>query len=110
MPIKLNEKMANLHPPALGAALDAGVKVLRHESDLVLREDSLTRATTSLVQLCKPAVKQPSGTSDEKVYDFSVSIERGLYQIVGRPGAPQLATSCRKRSVGSGCLAVKGER
>ena len=28
---------------------------MRHESDLVLREDSLTRATTSLVQLCKPA-------------------------------------------------------
>ena len=26
--------------------------------------------------------------SDEKVYDFSVSIERVRYQMVGRPGAP----------------------
>ena len=63
---------------------------MRHESDLALREDSPTRATTGLVHLCKPSVKQPLGTSDEKVYDFSVSIERGRYQIVGRPGAPQL--------------------
>ena len=56
---------------------------MRHESDLALREDSLTRATTDRVQLCKPAVKQPRGTSDEKVYDFSVSIERGRYHMVG---------------------------
>ena len=28
--------------------------------------------------------------SDEKVYDFSLSIERGRYQMVGRPGPPQL--------------------
>ena len=63
---------------------------MRHESDLVLREDSLTRVTTGLVQLCKPAVKQTLGMSDEKVYDFSVSIERGRYQTVVKPGAPQL--------------------
>ena len=63
---------------------------MRHESDLALREDSLIRVTTSLVQLCKPDVKQTLGMSDEKVYDFSVSIERGRYQMVGRPGAPQL--------------------
>ena len=58
---------------------------MRHESDLVLREDSLTRATTGLVHLCKSAVKQTLGMSDEKVYDFSVSIERVRYQMVGRP-------------------------
>ena len=61
---------------------------MQHESDLVLREDSLT--TTGLVQLCKSVVKQTLGMSDEKVYDFSVSIERVRYQMVGRPGAPQL--------------------
>lgn len=63
---------------------------MRHESDLVLREDSLTGVTTGLVHLCKSAVKQTLGMSDEKVYDFSVSIERLRYQMVGRPGAPQL--------------------
>ena len=57
---------------------------MRHGSDLVLREDSLTRVTTGRVQLCKPAVKQTLGMSDEKVYDFSVSIERGRYQTVVR--------------------------
>ena len=62
---------------------------MRYESDLALREDSLTRATTGLVQLCKSVVKQTLGMSDEKVYDFSVSIERGRFQTVGRPGAPQ---------------------
>ena len=31
---------------------------MRHESDLVLREDSLTEATTGVDQLCKSAVKQ----------------------------------------------------
>ena len=54
------------------------------------REDSFAGVTTGLVQLCKSAVKQTLGMSDEKVYDFSVSIERGRYQMVGRPGAPQL--------------------
>ena len=63
---------------------------MRHESDLALREDSLAWVTTGLVQLCKSAVKQTLGMCDEKVYDFSVSIERGRYQMVGRPGAPQL--------------------
>ena len=64
---------------------------MRHESDhLVLREDSLTRATTGLVKLCQPVVKHKLGMSYEKVYDFSVSIERGRYQMVGKPGAPQL--------------------
>ena len=71
------------------------MSLIRHEWGLALREDSLTRATTGLVQLCKPVVKQPLGTSDEKVYDFSVSIERGRYQMVGRPGALQL-DSCKK--------------
>ena len=49
---------------------------MRHESDIALLEDSLTRATTGLVQLCKPAVRHTLGMSDEKVYDFCVSIRK----------------------------------
>ena len=80
---------------------------MRHESDLVLREDTLTGATTSLVQLCKSVVKQTLGMSDENVYDFSVSIERGRYHKVGRPGAPQLDLfTCGKESKAYNTLQV----